>query len=150
MEIDMPWDAITGLASIVGVVGGLVSVTFLILEIRRNAQAIEGATVQSLMAFEQAVFALLIENAGVFLAGGEDRDGLSPEDRLKFDKLVQAYMSLYYSAFKQFGQGLIDNDVWTAYHNAIKDKMRKPGFAASWHEVKDSYPAPFQAALTET
>ena len=48
MEINMPWDAITGLASIVGVVGGLVSVTFLILEIRRNAQAIEGATVQSL------------------------------------------------------------------------------------------------------
>jgi hypothetical protein len=39
---------ITAIATILGVIGGLISVVFLILEVRRNAPAIEGATVQSL------------------------------------------------------------------------------------------------------
>ena len=63
------WDQITALASVVGVVGGLISVYFLVLEVRRNAQAIEGATVQSLMSFEKDVFYMLASNAGVYLRG---------------------------------------------------------------------------------
>lgn len=143
----MNWEIIGAIATVLGVIGGLVSVYFLILEVRRNAQAIEGATVQSLMNFEQAVYSLLIDNASVFLAGSADRDSLAPDARFKFDKLVQAHMSLYYSAFEQHQQGLIDGDVWQAYRNAIRDKLQKPGFAASWTGVRASYPLPFQQAV---
>jgi hypothetical protein len=140
----MNWEVIGAVSTVLGVLGGLVSVYFLIHEVRRNAQAIEGATVQSLMNFEQAVFALLIDNAGVFLEGSADRDSLTPDSRFKFDKLVQAYMSLYYSAFKQREQALIDPEVWDAYLRALRDKLAKPGFAASWNEVQESYPRSFQ------
>ncbi len=142
------WDIIGAVSTVLGVIGGLVSVYFLIHEVRRNAQAIEGATVQSLMSFEQSVYALLIDNAGLFLKGSADRDSLSATDRFKFDKLVQAYMSLYYSAFKQQEQGLIDPEVWDAFHNALRDKVAKPGFAASWAEMRASYPRSFQALVT--
>ncbi len=73
----MNWEVITAVSTIAGVIGGLVSVYFLIHEVRRNSLAIEGAAVQSLMTFEQAVFALLIDNAATFLAGTADRDTLS-------------------------------------------------------------------------
>ena len=141
------WDQISAIATILGVIGGLVSVVFLILEVRRNAKAIEGATVQSLMTYEHAVYALLIDHAADFLAGGTDRDGLSAEARFRFDRLVQAYMSLFYSAFKQYEQGLIDPDVWTAYRNSLQAKMALPGFAASWHATSAAYPKPFQALV---
>lgn len=147
---EMNWEVIGAVSTVLGVFGGLVSVYFLIHEVRRNAQAIEGATVQSLMSFEQSVYALLIDNAALFLKGSADRDSLAPADRFKFDKLVQAYMSLYYSAYKQHEQGLIDPEVWDAFHNALRDKVAKPGFAASWTDMHASYPRSFQALLTSS
>ncbi len=65
----------------VGVVGGLISVYFIVLEIRRNAQATEGATVQSLMSMEKDVFGLLANNAGLYLRGCEDISKLSAEEK---------------------------------------------------------------------
>ena len=78
------WDQITALSSVLGVVGGLISVYFLVLEVRRNALAIEGATVQSLMSFEKDVFQMLANNADVYLRGCEDISKLSAaQERLE-------------------------------------------------------------------
>lgn len=141
----MNWELVSAVAGVLGVVGGLVSVIFLILEVRRNALAIEGATVQSLMSFEHAVYALIAANAKIYLAGLEDRAALTPENRLKFVMVVQSYMSLFYSAFTQHEQGLIDPDVWVAYTNAVHKRMESPGFVASWNLSCTSYPERFQA-----
>jgi hypothetical protein len=141
----MNWELISAVAGVLGVIGGLVSVVFLILEVRRNALAIEGATVQSLMSFENAVYALIAANAKVYTTGLKDRAALSEEDQLVFDMVVQSYMSLSYSAFAQFQQGLIDPDVWKAYSNAMRRRMKGPGFAASWSLFCTGYPEPFQA-----
>ena len=61
--MDVDWTLVTAVATVLGVVGGLISVAFVVYEIRRNAQAIEGATVQSLMALEQQVFTVILNNA---------------------------------------------------------------------------------------
>lgn len=140
----MNWDVIGAVSTVLGVLGGFVSVYFLIHEVRRNALAIEGATVHSLMNFEQAVYALLVDNAALFVKGSKDRDSLTPDARFKFDMVVQSYMSLHYSAFKQHEQGLIDAEVWQAYTNAMRSKLGKPGFAASWTTMQASYPQTFQ------
>jgi hypothetical protein len=138
------WDVIGAVATVLGVLGGFVSVYFLIHEVRRNALAIEGATVHSLMNFEQAVYVVLIENAALFTKGSQDRDSLAPDARFKFDMVVQSYMSLHYSAFKQHEQGLIDAEVWQAYTNAMTKKLEKPGFSASWGGMQANYPRTFQ------
>jgi hypothetical protein len=143
----MNWDVIGAVATVLGVLGGFVSVYFLIHEVRRNAQAVEGSTVQALMNFEQSVFALMIDGAAVFTKGCQDRDSLTPEARFKFDMLVQSYMSLQYSAFKQFEQELIDPEVWHAYENALRAKLVKPGYLASWTEMRASYPVTFQQSV---
>ncbi|MBL9045853.1 MAG: hypothetical protein JNK34_00840 [Tabrizicola sp.] len=144
----MNWDVIGAVSTVLGVLGGFVSVYFLIHEVRRNALAIEGATVHSLMNFEQAVYAILIDNAALFVKGSQDRDSLSADARFKFDMVVQSYMSLHYSAFKQFEQGLIDAEVWQAFANAMTGKLQKPGFAASWAAMQTNYPRTFQSFIT--
>lgn len=143
----MNWEIIGAVSTVLGVVGGLVSVYFLVHEVRRNALAIEGSTVQSLMSFEQSVYALKAEHAAAYIKGSKDRDSLTPETRLKFDMVVQAYMSLQYSAFKQHEQGLIDHEVWQAYENGLRDDLTQPGFAASWASFQTSYPASFQKSV---
>ncbi len=143
----MNWEIIGAVSTVLGVIGGFISVYFLIHEVRRNALAIEGSTVQSLMTFELSVYALMAENASVYTTGSRDRDGLTPEARFKFDMLVQSYMSLFYSAYKQHEQGLIDDEVWQAYENGLRDELSKPGFAASWATTEGSYPKSYQSMV---
>lgn len=138
------WDQITALSSIVGVVGGLISIYFLVLEVRRNAQAIEGSTVQSLMSFEKDIFHSLANNAGVYLRGCEDISKLSAEEKFRFERLVAAQMSLFYSAFVQHGQELIDDEVWEAYATAMRRYLSSPGFLLAWTTFETGYPKSFR------
>lgn len=143
----MSWDLMSTVASIVGVIGGLVSVVFLILEIRRNSMAIEGSTVQSLMAMEQDLFTILADHAEIYLAGCSHFESLGEVDAFRFSRYVGAYMSLYYAAFKQFEQRLIDLEVWIAYRNSMQSNLAKPGFGACWRTFDQNYPATFRAAI---
>jgi hypothetical protein len=138
------WQVITAIATILGVIGGLVSVVFLILEVRRNAQAIEGATVQSLMSFEKDVFALISNNAGLYLKGSAGLSKLTPVQRLAFGRIVSVQMSLTYCAYVQFQNKLIDDEVWEAYFNALSRYMKAPGFHESWKSFEMSYPKSFR------
>ena len=138
------WDQITALSTMVGVAGGLISVYFLVLEIRRNAQATEGATVQSLMSMEKDVFGLLANNAALYLRGCKEISELSAEEKFQFERLVATQMSLSYCAFVQYGQGLIDDEVWEAYFNALKRYLGPPGFRMAWKAMEFSYPKSFR------
>jgi hypothetical protein len=138
------WEQVTAIATILGVIGGLISVYFLVLEVRRNAQALEGATVQSLMNFEKDVFALVADNAALFLRGCADSEALSPEEKLRFTRIVGSLMSLYYSAYVQYVQELIDDEVWEAYANALRVNLAEPGFRTSWKAMEMRYPESFR------
>ena len=140
----LQWDQITSIATIVGVVGGLISVYFVVLEIRRSAQATEGATVQSLMSMEKDVFGLLANHASMYLRGCDDISNLSAVEKFQFERLVAVQMSLSYSAFVQYGQGLIDDEVWEAYANALKKYLSAEGFRASWKTMELQYPKSFR------
>lgn len=140
----LDWNQITALSSLAGVIGGLVSVIFLIHEVRHNAHAIEGATVQSLMSLEADVFALIGNNADLCLRGNENPAQLSPAERLKYDRIVASQMSLYYSAYVQLQQGLMDEEVWDAYFNAVQGSMVQPGFLQSWQTMQTRYPVSFR------
>ena len=67
--MDLDFSLITAVATVIGVIGGLISVIFLVYEIRRNALAIEGSTVQSLMSLEAQIFATILTHAALYLRG---------------------------------------------------------------------------------
>ena len=141
------WEAINAIAAVAGVIGVIVSIIFLVHEVRHNARAIEGATVQNLMSLEREVFTLMAEHADLFVTGSADIDALSGTDRFRYDRLVSTVMSLIYSAFIQHERGLIDDEVWTAYRNALRRWSTGPGFIASWESFKAGYPSSFQAEV---
>ena len=141
------WTLITALATIIGVIGGLISVAFVVYEIRRNAQAIEGATVQSLMALEQQVFSVILQNAGVYLRGCTMVQDMTDIEKLEFTECVGMIMSMTYSAYVQHQQGLIDDEVWEAYLNAAQARLANPGFLATWQAIRTGNPNSFQIAV---
>ena len=126
------WEAIEAISSVIGGVCVVVSVLFLIYEVRHNAKAIEGQTVQSLMSLEREVFALLADNADLFTRGRDHRAALTPEEQFQFDRIASSYMSLTYSAYIQFTRNLIEQEVWDAYLDAARRYTVHPGFVAAW------------------
>lgn len=144
MEWSWGWDAIIALSSALGVVGGLLSLAFLIVEVRHTARATEGGTVQSLMDLEATVFRLLAENSTLYLKGSSDPSSLSEEEAFRYDKFISAQMSLYYSAYVQYQAGLIPEEMWQAYVATLHDYLKKPGFQLAWKATEAMYPEPFR------
>ena len=138
------WAAIQGLASVAGAIGVVISIIFLIYEVRHNADAIEGATVQSLMSLEREVFALLAKNAELMIKGGAASVSLSEVEFYQYERGVGTYMSLVYSAYIQHKRDLIEDEVWEAYLNALERHMTAPGFAQAWRRICVGYPQSFQ------
>lgn len=137
------WEQITAVATILGVFGGLISVGFVVYEVRRNADAIEGTTVQGLMSLEVQVFSILAQHADVYARGSAGLEGLTPADRFLFDRLVACKLSLLNSAFVQYEQQLIDEDVWLAYARAFRADLEAPGYRAAWQVIQPRYPEGF-------
>jgi hypothetical protein len=141
------WEQITAIATVLGVLGGLISLGFVVYQIRRNANAIEGATVQSLMSLEVQVFAVLAENADIYQRGSADLASLTPAERYRFNRLVACRMSLLNTAFVQFEQQLISEDVWQAYVRGFQQDIQQPGFLATWQAILVRYPEGFTNSL---
>lgn len=141
------WAAIEGIASVAGAVGVVISIVFLIYEVRRNAHAIEGATVQSLMSLEREVFSLLAENAELMTKGGRNPASLNEVEAYQYERGVGAYMSLIYSAYIQHKRDLVEDEVWDAYLSALERHMQAPGFADTWTRIGAGYPKSFQDVI---
>lgn len=141
------WEQITAVATVLGVIGGLISVGFVVYEVRRNADAIEGATVQGLMSLEVQVFAILAEHADVYERGAADLTSLASGEQFLFDRLVACKLSLLNSAFVQYEQQLIDEDVWLAYVRAFQEDVGAPGYLAAWQAIESRYPKGFRESL---
>ena len=145
--MNLEWAAIEAIAAIIGVIGLVISIIFLIVEVRHNARAIEGATVQSLMSLEREVFSLLADNAELMSRAASGRAKLNQGDLYRYERLVGTYMSLIYSAFIQFERGLVEQEVWQAYVNALARHMEAPRFREAWAEISIGYPASFQKEM---
>lgn len=125
----------------------VISIVFLIYEVRHNARAIEGATVQSLMSLEREVFSLLAENAELMTKCGWESAALSDAEIYRYERGVGTYMSLIYSAFIQHERDLVEDEVWDAYAAALDRHMQAPGFASTREQIKAGYPKSFQKEI---
>jgi hypothetical protein len=56
-------------------------------------------------------------------------------------------MSLFYSAFVQYGQELIDEEVWQAYANGLRKYLASPGYRATWKAMETTYPESFRRMI---
>ena len=73
----MNWDAVAAISAAFGAIGVIATVGYLAVQIRQNTSSIQGATEQSLMTAEMALYGLLAEHASA-----EAR--LVPRDLLAF------------------------------------------------------------------
>jgi hypothetical protein len=147
--MELNWDAIGAIAEAFGVMGVIVTVVYVGVQIRHNSKAVQGATEQSLMTQEMALYALIAEHPGIYRRGGESTDQLDADEYVVYENLVAAIMSQLYSAFVQFQRELVPPSVWDAYTADWPDHIRQVGFLHTWNRIKYGYPQEFRQYLDE-
>ncbi len=103
---------------------------------------------QSLVELEVTTYSLIAQYANVYRRGCLDISDLDEDKYIIFEQLVTTKMSLMYSAFTQYKNGLMDE-----YNSYLLDwgriYLKQPGFLGVWNKMKDNWPMDFCETLDD-
>jgi hypothetical protein len=136
------------LGDLIAAIATLITLAYLAVQIRLNTKSLQGSTAQSYSHLELDTGTLVIQNASVYLRGCKDLSDLNEEERIVFERIVTAEMSLLSSAFIQCQNGLMDDfDPFIADWKLTY--LPHPGFQSVWAAQKSTYPPEFSQYLDE-
>ena len=139
---------IGNLGDLIAAIATIATLAYLARQIRLSAKSGEGATAASLLDLEVRTQALIAQHAGIYQRGCESLEGLNPEEKIVFEQLVSAVITLMTSGFFQF-----QNDLLPSYDPYLLDwehyYLKKPGFQSMWQEVRHAYPKEFCQCLDQ-
>lgn len=112
----MNWDAISGIAQIVGVVVVVITLIYLAAQIRQGNLFARAQARQRMI--EQADRELYAQMADPSITYANVKDGpLTEEEQAKLSLFFVAFMRQREWEWFQFHDGVIDEDVYRAYHD---------------------------------
>ena len=130
------------LGDLIAAIATVATLIYLAQQIRRSSKSVEGASGQALMELEITTYALKAQHANVYRRGCTNLLDLDDDERVVFEQVVSAEMSLFSSAFIQVQNGLMDDDAafdrdWMRFY------LKQPGFQEMWSEIKIAYSSEF-------
>ena len=126
----------------------VVTLIYLAQQIRRNAKSVEGASGQGLMELEISAYALKAQHASVYRRGCANITDLNEDERVVFEQVVSAEMSVISSAYIQVRNGLMNDDS-SFDRDWIRFYLKQPGFQEMWSEIAVAYSSDFRQHLDE-
>ena len=126
----MNWDAIGVLAEIISAVAVVVTLAYLIVEVRQNRKVAETASVDLLSAGWNSINNQIIavpEFAHVMMKGFSDPDTLNQAEWDRFFILVQSYVNHFMTVKKHYEAGHLPEEEWEFHSIGISHLMNSPG-----------------------
>ncbi|XOV87352.1 MAG: hypothetical protein ACFHX7_20750 [Pseudomonadota bacterium] len=136
----MNWEAVGAIGEIVGAVAVVVTLIYLIVQIKQNTRSVHAATIQTNVSDFNSLnihLATTPKLAEIFDRGSADPEGLSAEEQYSFLWLSRSYMNLYQNLFDQYQQGTLPERVWNKHTDELKALMAQPGMLR--FRVSDTY-----------
>jgi hypothetical protein len=138
------------IGELVGGIAVIITLIYLALQIRQNTSSIEGATEQSIMNHEMAMYTLIAEHPSVYRRGSQCLSDLDADEAVVFEHLMGATMTQIYSAYAQYRRKLLPESVWQTYLLEWADYSTLPGFQQVWKSLEKYYPLEFRQALDQS
>jgi hypothetical protein len=136
------------LGDLIAAIATIATLAYLAQQIRQSSKSVQGSTAASLLDLEVSTFALIAQHAGIYHRGCESIEDLRPEEKIVFEQLVSAVMTLMTSGFIQF-----QNDLLPDYDTYLSDwenmYLKRLGFQSMWHEIRHGYPNDFCQCLDQ-
>ena len=111
----MNWDAIIGVAELVGAIAVVVSLGYVAVQIRQNTVATRYQTTQNLIAANSDanyMFANNGELASIAMKGCYEPDSMTDEERFRFSTWFFSYYNHFDFAYHQYLNGQLDEAMW--------------------------------------
>lgn len=136
------------IGDLIAAIATVITLVYLAQQIRKNTKSVAGASGQALMELEISTYALKAQHASVYRRGCANISDLNEDERVVFEQVVSAEMSVFSSAFIQVQQGLMDDDS-SFDRDWIRFYLKQPGFQEMWSEIEVAYANEFRRHLEE-
>ena len=126
----MNWDAIGVIAELISALAVVVTLVYLIVEIRQNRLVAESASVDLLAAGWNILNNQIIadpEFAHVLFEGFANPDSLDPIQRDRFFLTVQSYVNHFMTVKKHYDAGQLPEEEWLYHSVGFSHLMNSPG-----------------------
>lgn len=126
----MDWEAIGAIGEIVGALAVVVTLVYLVIQIRQNTAAVATATYESTMTgFNDinVVVASQPELASLLDRGSQDPDLLSAEEVTQFNFLLRCYANQWWKLLKLHERGSLSEGEWSIFAREAAQFLDQPG-----------------------
>ncbi len=137
------------IAEIVGALAIVVTLIFLIVEVRGNTDAIRAQTAQA--TFETSVQSFYYPEGNVALSKAEEVGlaGLTDEERAHAEALMAALINAYNNHYYQYRHGNLDAVIHEAYRARLRRLMSNQMYRDLWRGGRELYTEPFRVYVDE-
>ena len=111
----MNWDAAGAVGEILGAIVVAVTLIYLAVQTRLNKKAMEASVVSNILDSFSTVHQTIIQSEEIALLhekGQRDPGSLTKGERLRFFMLVREAFNAYSAMFRQYHNGVIDEQTW--------------------------------------
>jgi hypothetical protein len=144
------WEAISGVAEVVGALAVVVTLIYLSRQIGQNTAALRSTATQA--ASEQAsemyrTLAVDPELPGIFVRGLPTPDKLSAEETARFNSIWMSVLFNIQNWYLQTQDGFLDGSLLASWARIMTPITAEPGFRAFWEQRRHIYTPEFQRFL---
>lgn len=147
----MNWDAISGIAELVGASGVIGSLIYVGFQIRQNTTATRRTNARSTASVIGSVYDTLIaaDVAEIFVRGSQDLQALDAVERYRFDLAMVRWLQAIEQAYLDYRDDLYPQEVFDTYRQNIPGVLNSPGGSEWWNQRDAWFTADFRAHVEQ-
>lgn len=135
----MNWDAISAIAEILGSAAVVVTLIFVIAQLRHSSSTMTNSTLQNALTADVDIMTHLISDSelySIYHRGMRSSEALTSEEYGRFEILMLAMYRMVNSQYRQYKNGGADKEYWECLMRTTQAHLRMPGAHASWQRQK--------------
>ncbi len=124
---------------VVGVIGIVISLIYVVYELRQNTIATRAQAHQELIAMVIAGIDLRISDqtyASVVDRGKADIGSLAESERSHFSLYVHHYLNVWELGFYNYRDGALNIEIWESMNSWMCEWVRTPGVGEMWRSIE--------------
>lgn len=140
-------DTLGNLGDFFGGIGVIVTLLYLVRQLRTNTLSVRTATYQDAVATMSTLASELARDAKAFdilSRGAHDRSSLDSLERQRFDLMVISIIRAYENLHFQYRSGAIGEEEWEGWEGRIRSNFLSPGYREWWHEQRLAFSPAFR------
>jgi hypothetical protein len=143
---------LTNYSQIVQAVVVVISLIFVVYELRQNRELAKAANTQALTEHAASFNSMLIQDgklAELWYSFGRELDGATASDRLRYREMLVQWLIFHENIYRQHKNGLLDEETYNSWLWDLKHTVKNHNLGAVTPSLQEVFPGSFGQHLLE-